>query len=149
MLGQWLPNAWARLPLGQCLPNAWARLPNQYEELPRHRGSRRRRERQPRCRASGLSKLRALGSSVRFEDCRGSSARSDRRRWGSAVAVAAAEMPRPAVVVVVAVAAETLRAMSAVVVVAGEMPRRAVAFAETPQLAVAVVVAVLRARVAE
>jgi hypothetical protein len=58
-------------------------------------------------------------------------------------------MPRPAVVVVVAVAAETLRAMSAVVVVAGEMPRRAVAFAETPQLAVAVVVAVLRARVAE
>ena len=56
-------------------------------------------------------------------------------------------MPRPAVVV--AVAAETLRAMSAVVVVAGEMPRLAVAAADTPQLAVVVVVAVLRARVAE
>ena len=66
---------------------------------------------------------------------------------GSAVAVAAAEMPRPAVVV--AVAAETVRAMAAVVVVAGEMPRLAVAAAETPQLAVAVVLAVLRARVAE
>jgi hypothetical protein len=56
-------------------------------------------------------------------------------------------MPRPAVVV--AVAAETLRAMSAVVVVAGEMPRLAVAAADTPQLAVVIVVAVLRARVAE
>ena len=47
-----------------------------------------------------------------------------------AVAVAAAEMPRPAVVVAVG---------------AGEMPRLAVAAVETPQLAVVV----LRARVAE
>ena len=49
----------------------------------------------------------------------------------------------PAVVVAVAVAAETLRTMSSVV--AGEMPRLAVAAVETPQLAVVV----LRARVAE
>ena len=62
---------------------------------------------------------------------------------GSAVAGAAAEMPRPAVVVAVAVAAETLRTMSSVV--AGEMPRLAVAAVETPQLADVV----LRARVAE
>jgi hypothetical protein len=52
-------------------------------------------------------------------------------------------MPRPAVVVAVAVAAETLRTMSSVM--AGEMPRLAVAAVETPQLAVVV----LRARVAE
>ena len=47
-------------------------------------------------------------------------------------------MPRPAVVVAVAVAvvAETLRTMSSVL--AGEMPRLAVAAAETPQLAVVV-----------
>ena len=43
-------------------------------------------------------------------------------------------MPRPAVVVAVEVAAETLRTMSSVV--AGEMLRLAVAAAETPQLAV-------------
>ena len=52
-----------------------------------------------------------------------------------AVAVAAAEMPHPAVVVAVAVAAETLRTMSSVM--AGEMPRLAVAALETPQAYVA------------